>query len=39
VNKKQLEKDMIEAIEKALKHEDLLQHDDNDKPVTFADES
>ena len=39
MNKKQLEKDMQEAIEKALKHEDQLQHDENDEPVTFADYS
>jgi hypothetical protein len=30
------EKEVKEAIENALKHEENLQHDQNDEPVTFA---
>jgi hypothetical protein len=39
VKRKQLEKDLEDSIEKALKHEEHLQHDDNEEPVTFAEES
>jgi len=38
VDKKKLEKDLEEAIEKALEHEEKVQSDHNDKPVTFGDE-
>jgi hypothetical protein len=30
------EKEVKEAIDNALKHEDDLQHDQNEEPVTFA---
>ena len=36
VNKKEREKDLEKEIDKALKHEENVQHDENEKPVTFA---
>ena len=30
------EKELKKAITKALKHEDKVQHDQNDQPITFA---
>ena len=30
------EKELKKATRKALKHEDKVQHDQNDKPITFA---
>jgi hypothetical protein len=30
------EKELQEEIDKALKHEEIVQHDENEKPVTFA---
>jgi len=39
MNKKEREKDVENAINDALKHEDNLQHDENEEPVTFVDES
>jgi len=36
VNKKEREKDLEEEIDKALKHEENVQHDENEKPITFA---
>lgn len=38
MNKKQRQKDVQDAVEKALKHEENLQHDENDEPITFVDE-
>lgn len=39
MNKKEREKDAENAINSALKHEDNLQRDENEEPVTFSDES
>jgi len=36
VNRKEREKDLEKEIDKALKHEENVQHDENEKPVTFA---
>ena len=36
MNKKEREKDVENAINDALKHEENLQHDENEKPVTFV---
>jgi len=36
VNRKEREKDLEKEIDKALKHEEKVQHDENEKPVTFA---
>jgi len=36
VNKKEREKDVENSINDALKHEGSLQHDENEKPVTFV---
>ena len=30
------EKEFKKEIDKALKHEENLQHDENEKPITFA---
>lgn len=30
------EKELEKAIKKALKHEDAVQHDQNDNPITFG---
>lgn len=37
LNKK--EKELQRRIKKALKHEENVQHDENEEPVTFAEES
>jgi len=39
MNKKEREKDVENAINDALKHEENLQHDENEEPVTFVDDS
>ncbi|MFZ8908177.1 MAG: hypothetical protein ACO2Y5_08825 [Nitrosopumilaceae archaeon] len=36
MNKKGVEKEVEKAINEALKHEENLQHDENEKPVTFV---
>lgn len=36
--KKQLEEELEEELDKALKREETLQHDENEKPITFAKE-
>ena len=39
VNKKEREKDLEKEIDNALKHEENVQHDENEKPITFADKT
>jgi len=39
VNKKEREKDLEKEIDKALKHEENVQHDENEKPITFAEKN
>ena len=36
MNKKEIEKDVENTINAALKHEENLQHDENEDPVTFV---
>ena len=36
MNNQEREKDVENAINDALKHEENLQHDENEKPVTFV---
>ena len=36
MNKKEIEKDVENTINVALKHEENLQHDENEDPVTFV---
>ena len=36
MKKKEREKDVEKAINDALKHEENLQHDENEKPITFV---
>ena len=36
MNKKEIEKDVENVINKALKHEENLQHDENERPVTYV---
>ena len=39
VNKKDREKDLEKEIDNALKHEENVQHDENEKPITFAEKT
>ena len=39
MNKKDREKDLEKEIDNALKHEENLQHDENEKPITFAEKT
>ncbi|MBA4453720.1 MAG: hypothetical protein H2B05_02075 [Nitrosopumilaceae archaeon] len=36
MNKKEIEKEVQKAINDALKHEENLQHDENEEPITFV---
>ena len=39
MNKKEKEKDLEKIIDNALKHEENVQHDENEKPITFAEKT
>ena len=36
MNKKEREQDVEDAMDSALKHEENLQHDENEKPITYV---
>ena len=36
MNKKEREQDVEDAMDSALKHEDELQHDENEEPITYV---
>lgn len=39
MNKKEREKDLEKEIDKALEHEENVQHDENEKPITFVEKT